>query len=66
VSDRGAGDVTSGDPVHASYGQAAHIVLAGRDTLDRRTQVERVLLDGRSFALSDRSTELLESYERED
>ncbi len=46
-------------------GKAANIVLADGDILDRRTQVKRVLIDGRSVDLSNRYTELLKKYENE-
>jgi imidazolonepropionase-like amidohydrolase len=44
-------------------GKAANIVLADGDILDRRTQIKKVFIDGRSVDLSNRYTELLEKYE---
>jgi imidazolonepropionase-like amidohydrolase len=44
-------------------GKAANIVLADGDILDRRTQIKKVFIDGRSIDLSNRYTELLEKYE---
>ena len=44
-------------------GKAANIVLADGDILDRRTQIKRVFIDGRSVDLSNKYTELLKKYE---